>query len=341
MRPLWKTTSSLILILGLLVGCGESGGQADGEGENSVVLGSASQGSDAHVTSVSMADIVSRHTDIAATVQPVGGAVAIMRAVDEGDISIGMANTAAVTNAFNGKNPFENPIDVRLQLRGFNILWQLVVREDSGIETPADLEGKRLVGERPALIEVRQVTDALLKVNDVDPGSVEIIATNETNETLNALRRGTVDAAILPGSAGAGNLSELAHTADVRWMDLSANINEMLGSLGPAFMEDTIPAGTYEGQKQDVSALATAQVTTVSADVSEEMAYTITKAILENSDEIQGSNSDKWTVENALSVPPTAPFHPGAVRYFKEKGAWTDELQRIQDELLKQADEIG
>lgn len=330
-------SATAFLALGLLTACG--GGDAAGGNDtgSNVVWGSASQGSDTYVTAVSMSDVVAQNTEIATTVQSVGGAIAILRALDDGDIGMGIGNTAAVTSAFAGEAPFEAPVPVRVQLKGFQVPWQLIVRADSGIDEISDLEGKRLAGERPALMEVRAVTDAILEAGNVDPSTVNIVSTNETNEVIDALKQGTLDAAVLPGSAGASNLSQLAFSSDVKWVDLSDHVDRMLESLGGAFEAGTIPAETYEGQMQDVTTVATTQVTVAGKDVPEETVYAITKALVENSNKIQGPSPESWSVENTLSTPPTVPFHPGAIRYFDEVGVWTDDLQAAQDELLAQA----
>jgi TRAP transporter TAXI family solute receptor len=341
----WGGGLLLLLALGLLMGCGggAGGGQTEGtpggEGAqvDNVVWGTSSQGSAPHVMSVAMADIVNQQTDIAVTVQSVGGSEATIRAINDGNADIGLINVFAGTNAFNGEPPFEQPVDLRLQIIGYTDARQLVVREDSGIETPADLEGKRVIGERPALTEIRMMTDALLEAYDVPPDSVEIISTNETNEALDALRQGTVDAAVLPGAAGSGNLVELSQTADVRWVDLSDRIDEVLEIMGPAFVEGTIPAGTYEGQEQDIVTVGIDNATVVGADVPEETVYTMTKAILESPEALEQAHplGGEWTIENNMAATPTIPFHPGAIRYYEEAGVWTEEMQNTQDELLQ------
>jgi TRAP transporter TAXI family solute receptor len=342
-RHLWAVPGLLLLALVLLVGCGGGAGGGQGEGTSGeavseVVFGTSSQGSEFHSLSVAMADQISRQTDIAVSVQSVGGSEATVRAINDGKTDIGMANSLATTNAFEGEEPFEEPLkDIRLMIQGHNTLRQLIVRADSGIETPADLEGKRIVGERPALVEIRQLTDALLEVYDVPPDSVEIISTNETNEALDALRQGSVDAAVVPGSAGSAFFSELAQNADVRWIDFSERIDEILDVLGPAFVEGTLPAGTYKGQDEAKTVVALPSTLAARADLPEDAVYEMTKVILENSDAIaqaqrQGEN---WTVENSMSITPTVPFHPGAVRYYEDVGAWTEEMQQTQDELLQ------
>jgi TRAP transporter TAXI family solute receptor len=325
--------------LGLLVvslaSCGGSGDGTSGANEKeSLIWGTSSQGSDVYVTSVSMADIVSGNTEIRTTVQSVGGSEATMRAIGDGNAQIGSGNMLAATSAFEGEEPFQEAVDVRLLIRGALSARQLIVRADSGIETPADLAGKRCACERPSLVELGMTTDALMDVYGVDPATVTIVPTNETNEAIDALRQGTVDAAMLPGGAGSSAFLELAENADVRWIDFSEKIDEVMQILGPAFSQVTIPSGTYKGQEQDVTTVALDMAVVASAELSDDVVYTLVKSILENTEKIQGPGAEEYTVEDTLASPPPLPFHPGAVRYYEESGAWTEELQKRQEELL-------
>jgi len=74
----------------------------------------------------------------------------------------------------------------------------------------------------------------------------------------------------------------------------------------------------------------------VRADFPEDMAYLITKTLLESQKELTMVHSEgkEWTVSNTLKPPP-APFHSGAIKYFKEKGLWTPDLEKFQEKLLR------
>lgn len=323
-----------LLIVGAVAGCSNADSPSGG-GDSNIVLGAASQGSSVYVTAVSMGEIVSQNSDVSATVQSVGGAVPIIRALEDGSVDMGMPQTAAVVNAYEGVGPFEEPVDVRMQLQGPSVPWQLIARSDAGIDSLADLEGKRLGGERPALTEIRAVSDAMLDAAGLTADDVQIESTNDTNEAIDALKQGTLDAVVLPGSIGASNMEELAFSSDVEWVDLSDHVGTMVETLGGAFEESTIPAGTYEGQEDDVEVVATRQVLIADEGASEDAVYSVTQAIMEHRSEIQGALADSWSVENTLSSEFVVPFHPGAVRYFEETGDWSSDLQRTQDELLE------
>ncbi|MEX2290089.1 MAG: TAXI family TRAP transporter solute-binding subunit [Mycobacteriales bacterium] len=330
---------SLIALSGC--GGGDSGSADDAAGgsteRSSVVFGTSSVGSAYYTTAVAMSKILSDNTAVDVSVQSVGGSDATVRAMGEGHADLGMTSSEALTEGFKGEGSFEDALDVRVMAAGFGSNTQLIVRKDSGVETPADLEGKRIVGERPALSSVEKFTTAMLNAYGVDPDSVKIIATSDTDEALDALKQGTVAGVVLPGSTGAPNFKELAQNTDVRWVDMSEEIDAMLEEMGAAFSAATIPAGTYgDRQPDDVVTVSAATYLAVKADLSEESVYEMTKALFENNDSLASDvpNGKFWNVENTLDRELTVPFHPGAVRYFEETGSWSKELQEQQDSLL-------
>ncbi len=132
-----------------------------------------------------------------------------MFALGADKVDLAIANAGASYDAFHGNKPFKRKIAVRLIAQGAPNLRQIVVRVGSGIEKPEDLAGKTIIGKRPALPELAMITNALLKVYKIDPSKVKIISTTNTGEAVNALKSGTVDAVVIPGSAGAGYLQRL------------------------------------------------------------------------------------------------------------------------------------
>ncbi|HSO05930.1 MAG TPA: TAXI family TRAP transporter solute-binding subunit, partial [Pelomicrobium sp.] len=91
--------------------------------------------------------------------------------------------------------------------------------------------------------------------------------------------------------------------------------------LGPPFISATIPAGTYTGQDTDVQTVAIVNFLITHKDVSDEVAYQMTKQLFENLPEMVAAHKAATAIklENATAGMPV-PLHPGAARYYKEKG---------------------
>jgi len=111
----------------------------------------------------------------------------------------------------------------------------------------------------------------------------------------------------------------------------------MLKILPPAFDLETVPANTYPGQTNPYTAfdLSTTFVAS-SKHLSEEVGYRIVKTLFDNQAQFSTYHSaaKEWTIDRTLKQA-KIPFHPGAVRYFREKGLWTPEMEKRQAEMAR------
>lgn len=291
-----------------------------------VSFGTSSVGSAFYTLSVVIANVITKHSGISATVEPVGGSDATARGIGAKKVEIGMLNAGSAVNAYNGEGTFAKTGKIPLALiaQGQDSLRQIVVRTESGIKSVKDLSGKKFIAKRKALPEMEQIAHALLDLYGVDKNSVTILETPETNEAIEALKVGTADAAMIPAGVPASFLLDLSQNAKVAFLSIPDDkLEALINKMGSAFHEGVIPAGTYRGQDREVKFPAMSSVLVVRADMSEDTVYQITKAIFNNQDEIKAGHSAgrDWNLKKTLQAPPL-PFHPGAVRYFKEAGVW-------------------
>jgi len=305
-----------------------------------LALGTSSVGGAYYAISVGMGEIISKKTGIGVTAEAVGGSDANVRALKDKKVDFAMLNAGSVADGLAGKGTFEKDgkIPLRVLAQGQESLRQIVVRNASGIKSVADMKGKKVIARRQSLQELEQVANALFKVYGVPKDSVNILETAETNEAIEALKLGTADAAVIPAGVPASFLTELAQSTDVTFLEIpNDKLEAALKELGPAFHKASIPAGTYKGQDKEVFFPALSTELAAMADMSDETAYLITKTLMDNPEDLKAvhSTGKDWNIANSLKVPP-APFHPGAIKYYKEKGAWTPELDKIQETLLKQ-----
>ncbi len=293
-----------------------------------VSIGTSSMGSTYYTIATGMSSLLSKYTEMKFSAQTVGGSAANARAINAGIVDLGMLNSFCAKNAFQGTGPFvkEGKIPIRLIAQGQKSLRQIVVRADEGIESVSDLQGKKLIAKRKALPEIELVADAVLSSYGVNKDLVTYIETAKTGEAIDALIAGTVDGAVIPGGVPAGTLTELTQSVDIKFLSFSPNkMKQILKKLGSAFSKGTIPAGTYKGQDQDIYVPALKTTLCANKNFSKEAAYSVTKALFEHQDEFKlvHSAAKEWTVENSLKNIPFS-MHPGAVKYYKEIGAWTD-----------------
>ncbi|WP_102348912.1 TAXI family TRAP transporter solute-binding subunit [Bacillus sp. Marseille-P3661] len=320
----------------------EQGGNDEKAKEKQTVsIGTSSAGSLYNILTVGFADIVSKNTSISASAITTGGADATLRAIGDGKTDMGMVHTWALRRAYAGEEPFEQKVDVRQVLQGQETGVYLIARADAGIETPADLKGKRLIGKRPALKSIDEFTATVLDVYGLTEDDVKVMQTSETNETVQALEQGTVDAVVLPGGIATPQVAQLAQTTDVVFVKITDDkMQEIMNHpnvTNGAFISVN-PAGTYKGQDEDYPFLTYSTVLAGASSLSDELVYEIVKGLDENKDQLSAvhASGGAWVAENSIkNTNFSVPFHPGAIKYFEEKGIWTDELQKRQDELLK------
>lgn len=306
---------------------------------SALTMGTSSVGSTFYIMSVGMANLISKKTGINMTAEAVGGSDANVRALKDKKIDFAMLNANAITSGYLGTEQYAKlgKIPLRVLIQGQESLRYIIVRKASGIKSPADLRGKKLIGKRRAAVDVEMVTNAMLKAYNLTKENVTILETAETNESLEAVKTGSVDGAVIQAGARASNLMELANDIDVTFLSIPDDkLQLMLKDLGPAFHKGVVPPRTYKDQGQviQIPSLLTCIVTR--ADFPEDLAYTITKTLMDNQEALTAIHSvgKEWTMENTLKSPP-APFHPGAMKYFKEKGVWNTNLDQMQQQILK------
>lgn len=308
--------------------------------DKAVRFGTSSVGSVYYTLAVAISKLLKDEGGISSTVEAVGGSTPNVIALGANRVDIAITNSFASYNGYNGLGRFKKRGKVKLSLLavGNPSLRQFVVRVGSGIKDIKDVAGKTIIGKRPALPEISMITDAMLKVYGVDKSKVRIITTTNTGEAMNNIASNTVDGGVIPGSEGAGYFQKASREGKITFFAFPDDkMQAMMKLLPPAFDTFKVKANTYKNQAEPYTAINLATSFVASSEhVSEETGYKIMKSIFDNMEKFRTYHSAAkyWTVENTLKSA-KIPFHPGAVRYFKEKKLWTDVLAKRQAELSK------
>lgn len=338
----------LTAIAVVVAGCGNNvnnANNADNTGgskakeQTTTTIGTSSTGSIYNIIAVGMADIITRNAGVNASAVTTGGADATLRAIADKKTEFGVVHTWSLQKAYDGTEPFKAAVKIRQVLQGQETGVYLVARADAKIESPKDLKGKKLIGKRPALKSIDEFTFALLDLYGIKPNELTIIQTAETGEAVDALKVGSVDAAVIPGGIGSPQLKELAQTINLKFVkiDKMKELTAHSGITKGGFIAVN-PAGTYKGQTEEIPFLCYNTVLAVDAGASDDLVYKVAKTLIEKHDLLQKVHptGKMWTLENTLSNANfTVPFHPGAVKFFKEAGKWNEQMDKRQSELLK------
>ncbi len=194
---------------------------------------------------------------------------------------------------------------------------QIVATSDSGIKTLADLKGKSLsVGAPKSGTELN--SRAILKAAGMDYKDIGKVEYLPFAESVDLMKNRQLSATLQSAGLGVASLKDLSNSSEITVVSVPKAV---VDKIGPPFVAATIPAGTYKGQDQDVPTAAVVNYLVTSSAVSDELAYQMTKLIFENLPELANAHAAgrEIKLENAAAGSP-APLHPGAARYYTEKG---------------------
>jgi TRAP transporter TAXI family solute receptor len=194
---------------------------------------------------------------------------------------------------------------------------QIVATSDSGIRTLGDLRGKSLsVGAPKSGTELN--TRAILAAAGLsykDLGKVEYLP---FAESIDLMKNRQLDATLQSAGLGVASLKDLSNSVDITLVSVP---KEVVERMGPPFVPETIPANTYPGQDKDVPTAAIINYLVTSSAVSDDLAYQMTRLIFESLPELANAHAAGKEIKLATAAAGSpVPLHPGAIRYYREKG---------------------
>jgi uncharacterized protein len=194
---------------------------------------------------------------------------------------------------------------------------QIVATADSGIKTLADLKGKSLsVGAPKSGTELN--SRAILAAAGLSYRDLRKVEYLPFAESVDLMKNRQLDATLQSAGLGVASLKDLSTSIDIVVVSVPKAV---VDKIGPPFTSMEIPANTYAGQEKDVPTAAVINYLVTSTAVSDDLAYQMTKLIFESLPELAKAHAAGKDIklETAASGSPI-PLHPGAIRYYKEKG---------------------
>lgn len=257
--------------------------------------------------------------DLDVTAQSTGGSKANIILINDGDAELATVQNDVMAYAYAGNEFFDNQVIDSFEAIGYLYpeLVQIVVAADSDIHTVADLQGKQVsigaVGSGVFFNAVQILGNAGLGLEDIVPHylSFDESATSFQNKQIDAF----FVTAGLPNTA----IVEVSNKIDVRLIGLDDGDMAKLTGEYAYYVPVTVPAGTYNGMAEDVTVPAVGAVLICSRDLSEDLVYSLTRTLYEDTAELSHAKKAEISAESAVKGIPV-PFHPGAEKYFKEKG---------------------
>lgn len=237
----------------------------------------------------------------------------------KGELALTLGDT--LSNAWKGDAEMGFPqklSSLRVLAAAYNNYIQIVASGSSGIKTLADMKGKRISVGAPKSgteINARAVLGAAgLKYEDF--AKVEYLG---FGESVDLMKNRQIDVTLQSAGLGVASIRDLANSIDIVIVPVPADVVKKIGD--PAYLVETIPAGTYKGQDAAVPAAAVGNYFVTTDKVSNDLAYKMTKAMVEGLDSLYAAHSAaKGIVKAKMGANPPVPLHPGAEKYYKEAG---------------------
>ncbi len=250
-----------------------------------------------------------------------GGGMANVVGVEGGKADIGFGNSPTSADAVFGKAPFKAKAkNVKQMANLYPQYFQMFVLEESGIKTVADLKGKTICpGPKGHTGEL--VSRQILEVYGLSYNDMSKVQHVSYTDAISLMKDGHAHAWLpgttIPASAGL----DLATTKKIRLLALPDDKIKAMQKFNVGYLKRIIPKGTYPGVDYDVATIGYFTHMVVSAKLPDALVYQITKVISENLDRLtQVVSAMKGVTVEDLALDIGVPFHPGAVKYYKEKG---------------------
>lgn len=293
----------------------------------------------AGVASVAMADVIGRSAPYQVEVSHFSGTVPYVPLVNSGEVEFGFLTQWDQLLAYQGADPYPHPYDdIRVVMGGSPWILGAVTWEDSGIEDISDIRGKRITGVYNAHPVCASLTEAFLANAGLTEDDVEIVPVPDAAQGVLALQAGRADVATcsLPTVS---TLREMEATRGVRFltMDMSeegvARAREVMPILGRMMVE----AGTQTGYLEDQETFIYRAGIVSSASTPDAVVRAFIEPVWNNQDELAEAvpaTFSAWDHEAMVGNVAAVPYHPGAVEFYREQGMWTEEMDRVQQQLV-------
>lgn len=261
---------------------------------------------------------------ITATAEVTGGSVDNMRLVGSGRTDIAFSQVDAAWDAINGLDKFK---DKKLPIRALAVLYpnhmHVVTVDGTGVTKIEDLKGKRVsTGSPGSATEV--FAFRVLEAAGVDKDKDLTRERLGAAESVNALKDRKIDAFFWVGGLPTAAVTDLAATPNtkIRFIDIAQYTPKMIEKYGQIYAPAVIPKATYSGMEKDAQNVTVWNILAVNESMPEDLAYNITKVLFSTLGDLANVHKEANNIKLDLQSKSRSgvPFHPGALKFFAEKG---------------------
>lgn len=259
--------------------------------------------------------------------------------VGKGESHIGYTVGETPYDAFRGSYGWKGRQvkDLRILTHVIHVAAHFITWPGTGINSVADLKGKTVMADQAGVRFLGEFTKGVLAANGLTMDDAKIITWREWGEQIAFVRMKLGDAIILECGVGTAPVAELDRT--IKWKFVPFKKKELQTALKrcPYLLPYTIPAGSYTQQPKAYHTAAASVSMVINARLPDSLVYNLCKILFDRPGRFASvhANWGKFDIKSA-AVPRTAPFHAGAVKYYKEKGLWDSKADKWQKEVLQE-----
>ena len=335
---------ALALVLTAAVGALVARAVAQGPAmPKSVTLGTNPPGTVYFSLASGIAKVVSGAAGYQMVVQPHAGTSTMLPLINSGEMEFGIQNGVDLWLAYRGpaqqiggRNPFPHAPNVRLVMRGAPLMVGLLVRKDSPIKSVHDVKGKRFTGEYRAHLAVWYNMFGHLASAGLTWNDVKAVPVNTVNDGVDALVQGRAD--VTQHALNSAKVKEADAAVGVRHVsdDCTQEGEARLRKAVPGYYPRVVKAGSMTGVVEDTCVVAYDTYFFVSKSVPDHVVEAALKAVWESGNELPQIHAmfKEWTHDRAVDADVSIPYHPGAVRFYRERNIWKPGMDQVQQKLL-------
>lgn len=316
-----KIRTALILGLGLLAGSAIAVAQSGKQ----LSIATGGTGGVYYPLGGGFANILSKAMPgYTATAEVTGGSVDNLKLIGTGKADLAFVQGDAAWDAIMGLDKFKSgKLDVKALVVMYPNHMHVVTVESTGINKIEDLKGKRIsTGSPGSATEV--FAFRVLEAAGIDKDKDVKRERLGVAESVNAIKDQKIDAFLWVGGLPTAAVTDLAATPStkIKLIEIAQLTEKMNAKYGPLYTAVKIPKATYPGMEADNGNIAAWNMLAVNGKMDEKLAYDLTKTMMENRPDLAQVHKEALNIkdENQTAKNAGMPWHPGALKYYKEKG---------------------
>jgi TRAP transporter TAXI family solute receptor len=292
--------------------------------QRTMAIGTGGTGGVYYPLGGAVANVLSKSLpNVQATAEVTGGSIDNLKLIASGQSEMAFTMADAALDAMQGQDKFKTKVPLQALLVVYPNRMHVVTVEGTGIEKMADLKGKRVsTGSPGGATEVMafRVIEAAGLDKDKDMKRERL----GVAESVNAIKDRKIDAFFWVGGIPTAAVTDLAATPGMKMklIDHGETVEKMNAKYGKLYTTSKIKAGSYPGYDKDNSIAEVWNLIVTGDKMSNDDAYAIVKTLVEKKADIVAvhKEAESFSLDNQVQDRSPIPFHPGALKYFKEKG---------------------